>query len=76
MDMDSNRPTKVLWDIVNVAYYAIPEAVTVRQMPIPEIDAAGAMYWYRIVAHVPVCMDVDENAIMEDFWAAMERLPK
>ena len=76
MDMDSNRPTKVLWDIVNVAYYAIPEAVTVRQMPIPEIDAAGAMYWDRIVAHVPVCMDVDENAIMEDFWAAMERLPK
>lgn len=75
MDMDSNRPTKVLWDIVNIAYYTIPEAVITREMPIPEIDAAGSMYWDRSVAIIPVCMDVDEAAIMQDFWAAMERLP-
>jgi len=75
MDMDSNRPTKVLWDIVNIAYYTIPEAVITREMPIPEIDAAGSMYWDRIVTKIPVCMDVDEVAIMKDFWAAMERLP-
>jgi len=75
MDMDSNRPTKVLWDIVNIAYYTIPEAVITREMPIPEIDAAGSMYWDRIVTKIPICMDVDEGAIMKDFWAAMERLP-
>lgn len=75
MDMDSSRPTKVLWDIVNIAYYTIPDAVIIREMPIPEIDAAGSMYWDRTVANIPVCMDVDEAAIMQDFWAAMERLP-
>lgn len=75
MDMDSNRPTKVLWDIVNIAYYTIPEAVITREMPIPEIDAAGSMYWDDLVGKIPVCLDVDEVAIMKDFWAAMERLP-
>lgn len=75
MDMDSSRPTKVLWDIVNVAYYSIPEAVITQPMPIPEIDAAGSMYWDRKIATIPVCMDVDEKAIMSDFWAAMNRLP-
>ena len=75
MDMDSSRPTKVLWDIVNIAYYTIPEAVITREMSIPEIDAAGSMYWDQLIAKIPVCMDVDEVAIMKDFWAAMERLP-
>lgn len=75
MDMDSTRPTKVLWDIVNIAYYTVPNAVTTHEMPIPEIDAAGSMYWDRSSAKVPVCIDVDEVAIMEDFWAAMDRLP-
>jgi hypothetical protein len=75
MDMDSTRPTKVLWDIVNIAYYTVPEAVITREMPIPEVDAAGSMYWDRPIAKIPVCMDVDEVAIMKDFWAAMERLP-
>ena len=75
MDMDSTRPTKVLWDIVNIAYYTVPEAVITRPMPIPEVDAAGSMYWDRPIATIPVCMDVDEAAIMKDFWAAMERLP-
>ena len=75
MDMDSSRPTKVLWDIVNIAYYTIPEAVIPREMSIPEIDAAGSMYWDHLIAKIPVCMDVDEVAIMKDFWAAMERLP-
>jgi len=76
MDMDSNRPTKVLWDIVNIAFYTIPEAVITRPMPIPEIDAAGSMYWDRPTATIPVCIDVDSVAIMKDFWAATERLPK
>jgi hypothetical protein len=75
MDMDSTRPTKVLWDIVNIAYYTVPEAVITREMPIPEVDPAGSMYWDRPIAKIPVCMDVDEVAIMKDFWAAMERLP-
>jgi hypothetical protein len=34
------------------------------------------MYWDRPTATIPVCMDVDAVAIMKDFWAAMERLPK
>ncbi len=75
MDMDSTRPTKVLWDIVNIAYYTIPEAVIIRDMPIPVIDAAGSMYWDQPIARIPVCMDVDEVAIMRDFWSAMENLP-
>ena len=75
MDMDSTRPTKVLWDIVNIAYYTVPDAVITRQMPIPEIDAAGSMYWDQTIGEVPVCVDVDESMIMSDFWRAMDRLP-
>lgn len=75
MDMDSDRPKKVLWDIVNVAYYSVPDAVITKELPIPEIDAAGSMYWDRPLATVPVCIDVDSDAIMKDFWQAMENLP-
>lgn len=75
MDMDSSRPTKVLWDIVNVAYLTVPEAVKINLLPIPEIDAAGSMYWDRPIGKIPVCIDVDAEAIMMDFWRAMERLP-
>ena len=60
---------------MNIAYYTVPEAVITQEMPIPEIDAAGSMYWDRKVGTVPVCIDVDEAAIMNDFWRAMERLP-
>lgn len=75
MDMDSSRPTKVLWDIVNVAYCTVPQAVITKNLPIPEIDAAGSMYWDRQIGEVPICVDVDADAIMQDFWTAMDRLP-
>jgi hypothetical protein len=39
-----------------------------------DISVSGAAV-DRPVATVPVCMDVDEVAIMKDFWAAMDRLP-
>jgi inosine-uridine nucleoside N-ribohydrolase len=75
LDMDSKRPSKVLWDIVNIAYFTVPDAVSTREMPIPQIDSAGSMYWDRPIARIPICMDVDEVAIMKDFWEAMQRLP-
>jgi hypothetical protein len=53
----------------------VPDAVITRQMPIPEIDAAGSMYWDQTIGEVPVCVDVDESLIMSDFWRAMDRLP-
>ena len=75
MDMDSDRPTKVLWDIVNVAYYSVPEAVISRKIALPVVDPAGSMYWEQKTVEVPICMDVDEAAIMKDFWLAMDNLP-
>lgn len=74
LDMDSTRGKKVLWDIVNIAYYSLPHSVVIRDMPIPEVDAAGSMYWDRPQVSIPVCMDVDAEAILEDFWKAMENL--
>ena len=72
--MDARRGSKVLWDIVNVAYYSVPKAVKVQLMPIPFVDAAGAMYWNQIQEKVPVCMNVDAPAIISDFWAAIDNL--
>jgi purine nucleosidase len=74
LDMDARRGSKVLWDIVNVAYYSVPNAVKVQQMPIPFVDAAGAMYWNQIQGQVPVCMNVDAPAIISDLWAAIDNL--
>ena len=76
LDMDSSRRTKVLWDIVNVAYYTIPQAVVFHDLAIPEVDVAGSMYWDRITNEIPVCTDVDAQAIIEDFWRAMENLKR
>jgi inosine-uridine nucleoside N-ribohydrolase len=75
LDMDAVRGLKVLWDIVNVAYYSLPSALTLRSMPIPEIDASGSMYWNRIQGELPVCMDVDAEAIIRDFWQSLDNLP-
>ena len=75
MDMDSSRATKVLWDIVNVSYYTVPDALKMSLMPIPELDAAGSMYWDRPGISIPVCMDVDAEMVIEDFWAATKNLP-
>ena len=75
MDMDSKRDTKVLWDIVNVAYYTVPEALKMRLMPIPELDAAGSMYWDRPQISIPICMDVNAEMVINDFWEATKNLP-
>jgi inosine-uridine nucleoside N-ribohydrolase len=75
MDMDAKRDTKVLWDIVNVSYYTVPDAVKMQLMPLPELDAAGSMYWDRPGISIPVCMDVDAEMVIEDFWAATKNLP-
>jgi hypothetical protein len=33
------------------------------------------MYWDRKMGEVPICIDVDREAIMKDFWLAMDNLP-
>ncbi len=76
LDMDSSRGNKVLWDIVNVAYYSLPSSVKTSQTPIPEVDAAGSMYWDRLQSKIPLCTDVDAEAIIEDFWKAMKNLSR
>jgi inosine-uridine nucleoside N-ribohydrolase len=75
MDMDAKRSQKVLWDIVNVSFCTVPSAVEMRLMPIPELDPAGSMYWDRPGVSIPVCMDVNVEIIMQDFWSALRTLP-
>ncbi len=75
LDMDRERDSKVLWDIVNVAYFSIPSAISMRQMPYPEIDAAGAMYWNVIRGEISTCMDVDAEVVIQDFWNSLDNLP-
>ena len=74
LDMDAKRNTKVLWDIVNVAYYSVPNAVILKKLAIPEVDASGSMYWDRLAGEVEFCVDVDSDAIFEDFWHAIENI--
>lgn len=74
LDMDAGRKQKVLWDIVNVAYYAVPDAVTCEINPIPYVDAAGSMYWHQIMRNVPICLDTKPNMILEDLWKSLKSL--
>ena len=74
LDMDAGRNQKVLWDIVNVAYYAVSDAVTCEINPIPYVDAAGSMYWHQIMRNVPICLDTKPNMILEDLWKSLKSL--
>lgn len=74
LDMDAGRKQKVLWDIVNVAYYSVPEAVTCEIKPIPYVDAAGSMYWHQTMRNAPVCLDVKPSVILDDLWKSLKSL--
>lgn len=75
LDMDSRRNNrKVLWDIVNVAYYSVSGAVKLEERPLPYIDATGAMHWENLGRSRPVCIDVDRTSVMQDFWASVNNL--
>jgi purine nucleosidase len=77
LDMDSARgQEKVLWDIVNVAFLRVPEAVRLEKRALPTLDAAGAGDWSRPGRVVPVAIDVDAQPVLEDMWAALEALPR
>ncbi len=77
MDMDVDRSgDKVLWDIVNVARISIPEAVMLTERELPYVDPAGVPDWDRAKRTAPFALDVDAEAILEDFWSAMWQLSK
>lgn len=74
LDMDTMRARKVLWDLVNIAYYSVPNSVKCEILDLPTIDPAGSMYWDRPTRKVPVCMDVDSESILSDFWLSLTNL--
>ncbi|HVB71903.1 MAG TPA: nucleoside hydrolase [Acidimicrobiales bacterium] len=77
MDMDVQREgDKVLWDIVNVAAVSIPEAVTLTESVLSYVDPAGVPDWNRANRTAPFALEVDSEAILDDLWRALERLPK
>jgi inosine-uridine nucleoside N-ribohydrolase len=71
LDMDAQREEKVLWDIVNVAAVSIPEAVILTEQELPSVDPAGAPDWSRPTGKALFGLQVDESAILDDFWTAM-----
>lgn len=75
LDMDSRRKNrKVLWDIVNVSYYSVPGALKMEERPLPYIDATGAMHWDQLGKSRAICIDVDNVAVMNDFWSSVDNL--
>lgn len=66
---------KVLWDIVNVAAATRPETVTFFEEDLPDIDPAGCPDWTKPGRKAQVGLELDAAAILDDFWAALERLP-
>ena len=75
MDMDEDRSgEKVLWDIVNVARISKPEAVKLTEGLLPYVDPAGTPNWEKAVRSAPFALEVDVEAILEDFWSAMKEL--
>lgn len=77
MDMDADRSgDKVLWDIVNVATVALPNAVKLTDTKLPYVDPAGVCDWERAERSAPFALEVDASAILEDFWSAMGQLAK
>lgn len=68
-------PTKVLWDIVNVAYLRNPSWVTCETRELPSLDAAGAPDYSRPSRKAEICVDLDPKAILYDLWAVLESLP-
>lgn len=75
LDMDSQqRKRKVLWDIVNIAYYSVTSAVKLEERCLPYIDASGAMYWESLGRSRPVCLDVHRESVIKDFWMSINTL--
>ena len=78
LDMDDDRAAemKVIWDIVNVAALTRPDAVTFIRQQLPSVDPAGVPDWTVPGRQADVGLDVDAVAVLEDLWAALERLPE
>lgn len=78
LDMDDDRASekKVIWDIVNVAALTTPDAVTFTRQQLPSVDPAGVPDWTVPGRQADVGLDVDPVAVLEDLWAALERLPQ
>ena len=75
MDMDEDRSgEKVLWDIVNVARISIPDAVKLTERSLPYVDPAGTPDWSKAVRSAPFALEVDVDAILDDFWSALKEL--
>ncbi len=75
MDMDVDRSgDKVLWDIVNVARISIPSAVKLTVKKLPYVDPAGVSDWNLAERSAPFALEVDAEAILEDFWSALRQL--
>jgi inosine-uridine nucleoside N-ribohydrolase len=76
LDMDSTRgQEKVLWDIVNVAFLCVPDAIHLEERALPTLDAAGAGDWSRPGRVVPIAIDVDPQPVLDDMWTALAQLP-
>ena len=76
MDMDAQRAgDKVLWDIVNVARISVPEAVRLTERMLPYVGPSGVPDWDKTVRSAPFALEVDADAILEDLWTALGRLP-
>lgn len=68
-------PSKVLWDVVNVAWARNPDWLTLEERDLPVLDPAGAPDYSRVSRRAQVCVGVDAPAVLADLWAALERLP-
>jgi inosine-uridine nucleoside N-ribohydrolase len=67
--------TKTLWDVSCIAAVADPEAVTVRWLAVPTLDAAGAHDFSRRGREVEVVADLDAERVLASLTAALARHP-
>ena len=65
---------KVLWDIANVAAVTVPDSVYFVEEALPYIDPAGVPNWNKPGRLAEVSKDLDAEAVLADFWQALERL--
>jgi|GEM_PF-691613 inosine-uridine nucleoside N-ribohydrolase len=67
---------KVLWDIANVAAVTVPGSVHFVQEALPYVDSAGVPDWNKPGRIAGVSRDLDAEAVLEDFWKALEKLAR
>jgi len=65
---------KVLWDIANVAAVTIPGSVHFVQEALPYVNPAGVPDWSKPGRIAEISRDLDADAVLADFWRALERL--